>query len=161
STKGRDDAPPGAFATLIVRSQRRDETFSLTADEIVLGRSSASDIHLDEEVISGTHARLVRDGESYRFVQLGRTNPTLLNGAPVTETALSHGDRLEVAPGTSRAVEMIFQLAAATLADTLELTRAFSLSEVRPAAKSGGRLALPAGGSVSIGRSQANDLVLD
>ncbi|MDP9238265.1 MAG: FHA domain-containing protein [Chloroflexota bacterium] len=161
SAKEHDDLRPAAGATLIVKSQRGEQVFALTSDEITLGRSPESDIHVDEEVISRSHARLVRDGGSYRFVQLGRKNGTYLRGSPVTDLLLTHGDRLEVAAGDERAVEMLFQLDNATLADTLELTRAFSLREVRPAKGGGGRLPLPASGSVSIGRSQASDLVLD
>jgi ABC-type multidrug transport system ATPase subunit len=160
TAREHDDMRPAPGATLIVKSQRGEQIFSLTSDDIVLGRSQQSDIHLDEQVISRSHARLVRDGRSYRFIQLGRANATLLRGSPVTDLLLCHGDRLEVAAGKSGAVEMLFQLDAALLADTLELTRAFSLAEVRPA-KGVGRLPLPANGSVSIGRSQASDLVLD
>ena len=160
--KGTPPDSADAVARLRVKSARGEQLFALAADEMTVGRSASNDVRIEEDVMSGAHARLTREGAGYRFVQIGQTNPTLLRGEPVTDVLLQHGDRLEVAPGTDLAVEMVFEIANMVLLDTLDLTSPFSLAEVGKAggAADSGRLALPESGSVTIGRAPGNDLTL-
>ena len=111
--------------------------------------------------MSGKHARLVREGSTYWFIQLGRTNQTLLAGAPLSEHLLRPGDRLEIASGAD-AVTLVFDAASEakpTLAGSQTLTGALiKPSETEPTGVE--RLALPDRGSIAIGRSETCDLVL-
>ena len=132
--------------------------FVLDRAELNIGRGAANDIRIDSEMVSGVHARLVREQRTYRFVQVGRTNPTYLRGAPITDAVLQHGDRLEIAPGTPNAVTLIFELSFAAIAASMDVTRSFKASD--RIAEASGSIALPAQGAVTIGRSPENDLVL-
>lgn len=147
-------------ATLRVRTAHGEERlFSLEQDNISVGRDERNEIRIDSNVVSAFQARLVREGRTYRFIQVGGTNPTLLRGVPVDDYVLQHSDCLLIAPGTQDEVQLIFELAANDLRAALEVTRAFKKDEA-PERVSVERLTLPAGGSISIGRSSENDIIL-
>jgi FHA domain-containing protein len=61
-----------------------------------LGRSPDNDVILRDPATSGHHARLERRGEQFWIVDLGSTNGTLVNGEPIQEKALNHGDRVTI-----------------------------------------------------------------
>ena len=61
-----------------------------------LGRSPDNDVILRDPATSGHHARLERRGEQFWIVDLGSTNGTLVNGEPVQEKELNHGDRVTI-----------------------------------------------------------------
>ena len=147
-------------ATLHVRTAHgEDRLLSLERDDISVGRDERNEIRIDSSVVSAFQARLVREGRTYRFIQVGSTNPTLLHGVPVNDYLLQHGDCLVIAPGTQEEVQLIFELGATDLRASLEVTRAFKTDEA-PEQVSAERLKLPAGGAISIGRSSDNDIIL-
>ncbi|TMC98937.1 MAG: FHA domain-containing protein [Chloroflexi bacterium] len=59
-----------------------------------LGRSPDNDLILRDPATSGHHARVERRGEQFWIVDLGSTNGTLVNGEPIQEKELNHGDRI-------------------------------------------------------------------
>lgn len=61
-----------------------------------LGRSPDNDLILRDPATSGHHARVERRGEQFWIVDLGSTNGTLVNGEPVQEKELNHGDRITI-----------------------------------------------------------------
>jgi pSer/pThr/pTyr-binding forkhead associated (FHA) protein len=61
-----------------------------------LGRSPDNDVILRDPATSGHHARLERRGDQFWIVDLGSTNGTLVNGEPVQEKQLNHGDRVTI-----------------------------------------------------------------
>jgi len=61
-----------------------------------LGRSPDNDLILRDPATSGHHARVERRGEQFWIVDLGSTNGTLVNGDPVQEKELNHGDRITI-----------------------------------------------------------------
>ncbi|HKV87200.1 MAG TPA: FHA domain-containing protein, partial [Candidatus Dormibacteraeota bacterium] len=61
-----------------------------------LGRSPDNDVILRDPATSGHHARLERRGDQYWIVDLGSTNGTLVNGEPIQEKQLNHGDRVTI-----------------------------------------------------------------
>jgi hypothetical protein len=63
---------------------------------VMVGRASTSDIVLDEEFVSGTHARLVPRGQMYYVEDLGSTNGTYVNERQVTEAPLRPDTRLRI-----------------------------------------------------------------
>jgi ABC-type multidrug transport system ATPase subunit/pSer/pThr/pTyr-binding forkhead associated (FHA) protein len=131
----------------------------LIEPDLSVGRSAGNGVCIDSEVVSSVHARLTREGGTYRFHQLGHTNPTLLDGVPVDDYALRHGDRLEIAPGTPHAVTLVFEAPQQVFTGDLSLTRSFTLPGAG-AQLSVARLDLPLAGELTIGRSPASDLVL-
>lgn len=61
-----------------------------------LGRSPDNDVILRDPATSGHHARVERRGDQFWIVDLGSTNGTLVNGEPVQERQLNHGDRITI-----------------------------------------------------------------
>ncbi len=61
-----------------------------------VGRSPDNDLILRDPATSGHHARVERRGQQFWIVDLGSTNGTLVNGEPVQEKELNHGDRITI-----------------------------------------------------------------
>lgn len=68
--------------------------WSGATDELLVGRHHRCDVVLDDPSVSRMHLRLLfRDG-SWVLRDLGSTNGTIVNGAPVGRCELRPGDRL-------------------------------------------------------------------
>jgi hypothetical protein len=70
--------------------------FSLEGDRMVIGRLEGSEIQITDPGASRRHAEVRRDGDKYVLVDLGSTNGTLVNEAPVSEHTLEEGDRITI-----------------------------------------------------------------
>jgi hypothetical protein len=67
-----------------------------------VGRAPSNDIVIGDPATSGRHARIeVRNG-SYWISDLGSTNGTLVNGEPIIDKQLSHGDVISIGQNTIR-----------------------------------------------------------
>lgn len=63
--------------------------------QITIGRSSASDLLIAEEHVSGRHARLAGDGTGgFELFDLGSSCGTFINGIQIQHQALQNGDRI-------------------------------------------------------------------
>jgi hypothetical protein len=69
---------------------------------INVGRAASSDIVLDEQFVSSTHARLVPRGQFYYVEDLGSTNGTFVNEKQVTDAQLKMDSRLRIGETTFR-----------------------------------------------------------
>jgi pSer/pThr/pTyr-binding forkhead associated (FHA) protein len=70
--------------------------YRLAGQGLTLGRSPDNDLILRDPATSGHHARFERRGTQFFVVDMGSTNGTLVNGEPVQERELKHGDRVTV-----------------------------------------------------------------
>lgn len=70
-----------------------------------IGRDSGNTIVLADDSASLKHCRVDRDGDRYYIVDLGSTNKTWLNGAPVERALLKNKDEIKVGETT-----MVFAL---------------------------------------------------
>lgn len=68
----------------------------LDQQQLVIGRDISSGIHLSDPSVSRRHALLTCALEEYFIEDLGSTNGTLLNDAPVTKHILADGDLLRI-----------------------------------------------------------------
>lgn len=70
---------------------------------MLIGRSAGNDLQINEEAISGTHARITPGMDGAVLEDLGSTNGTYLNGMPIrTPQTLRPGDHIEI--GTTKLV---------------------------------------------------------
>ena len=89
-------------ALVFLRGELLAVPIPLERDEVILGRALEADVRINDARASRLHARITSErdaktGEtSYRIIDLGSTNGTLLNGQPVAEAFLKDGDKISV-----------------------------------------------------------------
>jgi hypothetical protein len=72
-----------------------DRRFALDGDVVTVGRGAPSTLVLDDAFVSMAHARLRRLADGWVVEDLGSTNGTTLNGAPVSgPQPLAPGDQV-------------------------------------------------------------------
>lgn len=81
----------------ILTGTRAGSHYPLPGDRrTIIGRSSDSDIRIDDRDASRQHAALQPFGEDYYLMDMGSTNGTLVNGEPVEKRILRHSDKITV-----------------------------------------------------------------
>ncbi len=70
----------------------------LNDPEITIGRMADNTVVLPHPQVSGHHARLVREGGTYRILDLGSTNHIYVNSQLVTNHLLKMGDEIRIGP---------------------------------------------------------------
>jgi len=70
--------------------------FSLTKERTTIGRKPHNDIQIDNLAVSGEHAVVVTIGNDCFLEDVGSTNGTLVNGAPVKKHLLRNDDVIEL-----------------------------------------------------------------
>jgi len=102
-----DESPPPALEGkfrisstlqpgLVVYVRGQVQKFPLDKDVIALGRSSDNDMRIADSQVSGHHARLERQGATYRIVDLGSTNGLTHQGRKVPQHTFADGDVLTI-----------------------------------------------------------------
>ncbi len=78
-----------------------------------IGRISVNDICINDEMVSGHHAKIIRFQENYFIEDLISTNGTYVNGKRIKKCVLKDGDRLAFGP-----YKMLFQMNSSLLMNT-------------------------------------------
>lgn len=82
---------------VLLERGRRTAVFELVGDEVVIGRDPGVDVVLDLPRVSRRHAMLRVLGDRHTLSDLGSSNGTAINGAPVSgSVVLRPGDRVEL-----------------------------------------------------------------
>ncbi|MBI3269985.1 MAG: FHA domain-containing protein [Planctomycetes bacterium] len=72
-----------------------------TGDEVVtIGRSTKSTIVIRDQNSSREHGQIRKVGDAWSIVDLNSRNGTVVNGCPINEQKLKHGDRIEIGSTT-------------------------------------------------------------
>jgi Protein of unknown function (DUF3662)/Inner membrane component of T3SS, cytoplasmic domain len=98
----REDADGGFLAELVLTDGTRVQ---VGTEPLVIGRLPECGVVLADSNVSRRHAELRRAGDSVVLTDLGSTNGTRVNGAPIRERTLASGD--EVSVGSTR---LIFEM---------------------------------------------------
>lgn len=99
-------AAPKGCRLIVVAGPDLGLEWSFKKAEITIGRAAENDIDFTDIAVSRTHARIVREGETFFLTDLGTDNGTFLNGVKIEHEALSSGDELIVGARTLRFVEL-------------------------------------------------------
>jgi pSer/pThr/pTyr-binding forkhead associated (FHA) protein len=93
-----DPLPEGANARLeITAGSLRGKNIHLKKPLMVIGRVAGSaDIVIADPMASRRHAAIAYCGGTFKLYDLGSRNGTLLNKAKAQESALNHGDEIEI-----------------------------------------------------------------
>jgi len=70
--------------------------FALQRDELSIGRGADTDIQVDRDSVSRLHALVARRQNEWTLEDLGSTNGSYVNDAPVTKVVLRDGDFVRV-----------------------------------------------------------------
>ena len=71
-------------------------TVAFDGSELTVGRAADNDLVLPDGQVSRHHARLTGRRGTIVYLDLGSTNGSRVNGAPISELVLGVGDRIEV-----------------------------------------------------------------
>jgi pSer/pThr/pTyr-binding forkhead associated (FHA) protein len=83
---------PGYAGLIVERNGKVERAAPFTGPELIAGRGATCDVVLSAAGVSRRHARFVRDGESFRVVDLGSANGLRVNGERATDRVLQVGD---------------------------------------------------------------------
>jgi hypothetical protein len=103
-----DEARRHGLAREIVELAVGDETQPLEGrGPWGVGRSQENDIVINDPNVSRRHARISRSDNSFVVEDLGSTNGTLLDGAPIDREMIEGGDELTFGQTTARFIRRI------------------------------------------------------
>ncbi|HEX6777657.1 MAG TPA: FHA domain-containing protein, partial [Ktedonobacterales bacterium] len=96
----------GSVVTLIYQESGATEQeatqpvrpIQLGAQELTIGRKPENTVVLAHPQVSGHHARLVREGGTYRILDMNSTNHVYVNAQLVTDQILKFGDEIRIGP---------------------------------------------------------------
>jgi ABC-type multidrug transport system ATPase subunit/pSer/pThr/pTyr-binding forkhead associated (FHA) protein len=103
-----------ASVTLVVNTQQWAKTFAIQGESMTIGRDPASDVCIDEPVVSWHHARLERITPGYRIIDLDSSNGLTTQGVQVAGMLLAGGDILSIAGQVSLTYQITLEPAAST-----------------------------------------------
>ena len=75
---------------------RKGQTIPLTENEVIVGRESSAGLCLADLSVSRYHCRIRSENGQLQIVDLESLNGTFVNGLPVSERSLSHGDQIRI-----------------------------------------------------------------
>ena len=112
---------------IVVAGPLKGKIFNLTDEEVIFGRESSSRISLADLSTSRRHCRIRREADSFVLTDLESFNGTFVNGLPVKERRLEHGDRIAV--GNSHFLFLLHDKEPVTDSGQVELADGKSLSQ--------------------------------
>jgi len=79
--------------------------FALEGDTITMGKFKYVNVKVGGWFVSGIQAKIIREGESFSIINVGRKNKTRVNGEAITRRLLKNGDIIQVGKAVFRFVE--------------------------------------------------------
>ena len=95
-------SPARAFLTCMraalvqLSGEAAGSEFELDRERLVAGRGSEADLSFEDAAMSREHAAFECGAEGFSVIDLGSTNGVLVNDASVGQSALKHGDRVQL-----------------------------------------------------------------
>ena len=89
--------PPSLVA---LSGRLQGQTFDLTGDGLAIGRHPSNDLAIPDAAVSRHHCVLRRNSAGWRVADLDSRHGTFVNGRPVHEEELRHGDVLAIGEST-------------------------------------------------------------
>jgi pSer/pThr/pTyr-binding forkhead associated (FHA) protein len=93
-------------STILLAINDRDKSkYRLNQETTTFGKANYVDIPVKGFFVSKLQAKVVKEGESFTLLNLGRPNKTKVNGEPITGSTLKNGDIIEVGKSIFRFIE--------------------------------------------------------
>ena len=93
---GPHTASPRSACVVVIHGVGLGGRVDIDASRVLVGRSQDADLCIAHKSVSREHCQLWREGDEYRIRDLGATNATRVNDAPVDQATLSDGDHVTV-----------------------------------------------------------------
>ncbi len=77
-----------------------EQEYELSKEEVSIGRKDDNDIHIDNQAVSGQHAKVITILHDSFIQDLDSTNGTIINGKKITRQALKNGDIISIGTHT-------------------------------------------------------------
>jgi two-component system cell cycle response regulator len=81
---------------VVLSGDRMGEMFPLKGERTTIGRGLQTDVRINDEGISRTHAVVEVEGADYLLSDAGSTNGTFANGSKVDRYKLQEGDKIQI-----------------------------------------------------------------
>ena len=81
---------------IINRGSNLGSRFLITSQGASLGRSSSSDVFLDDVTVSRSHAKIESTSSGFALKDSGSLNGTYVNNNSITEHVLHSGDQIQI-----------------------------------------------------------------
>jgi len=92
----RNAASSGDACLVVIYGDDLGRRIALGKKPMTIGRSSKSDVQIDQESVSRTHARIWFDKKQFMVEDIKSTNGTYVNDNPVEKSSLRDGDQLKI-----------------------------------------------------------------
>lgn len=92
---GDSGGRPGA-RLVVIHGENLGAQIEVGDKAVIVGRSVACDLQIPHPSVSRQHCRITFERDRYQLEDLGSTNQTLVNEAPVTRIELQDGDQIAV-----------------------------------------------------------------
>lgn len=93
---GPDQPEQGTMCLVVIHGEGLGKRIDVGEQAVVIGRSHDADLHIPHVSVSRQHCQVWREGNTCHVRDLGATNRTRVNDAPVEQAVLSDGDHLTV-----------------------------------------------------------------
>ena len=81
---------------VIINGPLKGTIFALSQDEISIGRESSNQLCIPALSVSRRHCMIMRKSEQCQIIDLNSFNGTLVNGIPIMQQPLRHGDQISI-----------------------------------------------------------------
>ncbi len=95
-SKITDRPAPTEAALVVIYGMDLGKKYNLDKESIIIGRSAKSEIQVDQESVSRSHAKIVAAGKHLVIKDLGSTNGTYVNDEQIDESRLRDGDMVKI-----------------------------------------------------------------
>ncbi|MCA9582791.1 MAG: FHA domain-containing protein, partial [Myxococcales bacterium] len=95
-TENPTKKPTGDACLVVIYGEDLGRRIPVGRDTITLGRSSKSDVQVDQESVSRNHCQITIEGDHVVLKDLGSTNGTYVNDRVIDSVHLRDGDQVKV-----------------------------------------------------------------
>lgn len=79
---------------IAISGQLEGTTFALTEEEVTIGRDASNQLCINDHSVSRQHCLIRREAGGFKIMDLESFNGTFVNGVPVGDQPLKHGDQV-------------------------------------------------------------------
>ncbi len=103
-------------AVVAIFGPLQGSTFQLTEEEVSIGREPSNRLAVSDPLLSRRHCVIKKEGDEFKICDLGSRNGIFVNGVPVKERILEHGDQIGM--GDSLFLFLFQEVVSPVLGDT-------------------------------------------